>query len=160
MKTAKHGNGKLRRQHLALSRGEMPLEEHNMQKRTSIARRVKYVRCASITELKRLCGQHARNCKVILQGGVYSAKTIRFNLKTGSFHIINHIDDSTQTVKPQDIAKKTILGDAIAHGCLGVEVGHNEPFCEHRTFKSGVCTTCKTKREPAQLLKTNIRRQT
>lgn len=131
-----------------------------MRKRTSFARRVKYVRSASVTELKRLCRNRDRDCKVILQGGLCSAKTIRFDSRAGCFRIANHIDGSAQTVTPQNLGKETILRQAIARGCLGVEVGRDEPFCEHRTFKNGACTACGAKRETAQSSERNARRRT
>jgi hypothetical protein len=131
-----------------------------MRKRTSFARRVKYVRCASVIELKRLCQNRDRDCKVILQCGLCSVKTIRFNSRAGSFRIANHIDGSTQTVTPQHTGKETILRQAITHGCLGVEVGCDEPFCEHQAFKNGACTACGAKRETAQSPEQDTRRRT
>ena len=117
-------------------------------KRDSAGEEFKIVRCASVEELQKLCADQDRSCKIILAGGeLCSSKVIRFDTKTQTFQIYNCIDGHEQTLTPQALSKQTILNDAIAHGCLGVEVRPYEPWCEHQRFSDGECPVCGVRRE-------------
>ena len=80
----------------------------------------KYHRVKSITELSAVCEEAPREFLLVLNGGVASRKTVRFNRKTNQFRVENHIDDSTQilTLKQLDNEQFTLIGKAIRYGAF------------------------------------------
>lgn len=55
-----------------------------------------FVRC--LENIQDLTAQKQYNYAMILNGGLYSLKTIRYIKKTGKYSITNHIDDSKQSL--------------------------------------------------------------
>jgi hypothetical protein len=60
-------------------------------------------------------GQH--EFKVMLNGGIYSRKTIRL-LADGRFRILNHIDETVQKLSGRQLHTKSIIGQAMKQGAL------------------------------------------
>lgn len=52
---------------------------------------------------------------MLLNGGCFSRKTIKYNPKTQLYSIINHIDDSKQSLTDRQIMNKaeTLIGKAM-----------------------------------------------
>ena len=52
---------------------------------------------------------------MLLNGGVFSRKTIKYNTKTKKYAVINHIDDSKQFLTEKEIMNKkiTLIGKAM-----------------------------------------------
>jgi len=78
-----------------------------------------FVRC--LENIQDLSGQGLYEYALILGGaGVFSRKTIRYNKKTGKYHIINHIDGTKQTLTSKQIVSPsyTNIGEAMVKRCL------------------------------------------
>jgi len=76
----------------------------------------KLVKVTSLDELKH---PDERDYKMLLSGGiVFSRKTIRY--QNGSFHIINHVDSSHQSLTEAEMMDKNVtnIGASIEHGAF------------------------------------------
>ena len=74
----------------------------------------------SLDELKTILGDHRRrDFRVILNYGVFSRKTIRW-CKNGSWQIVNHIDNTRQTISEAELMDSSVtnVGIAIGKGAL------------------------------------------
>ena len=69
-----------------------------------------------IKHLKELIKQkHTEFALILMGGGAYSRKTINYSNKTKKFRIINHIDDSKQSLTKKQLMDEdyTLIGKAI-----------------------------------------------
>jgi copper homeostasis protein CutC len=76
----------------------------------------------NIEHLKELIKAGHTNYAIILGGGIglYSRKTIKYNEKSKKFSIINHIDESRQSLDEEQIRDReyTMIAVAIPKKCL------------------------------------------
>jgi hypothetical protein len=74
----------------------------------------------SLDELKEILGDHRRrDFRVVLNGGVFSRKSIRW-CKDGKWQILNHVDNTRQTLTEAELMDEslTLVGAAIPKGAL------------------------------------------
>jgi len=69
----------------------------------------------NINHLIELCGKGHQDYRLLLNGGAYSRKTIKYSPKTKKFSITNHIDESKQKLTISEIVtgKETNIGKGI-----------------------------------------------
>jgi uncharacterized protein YaaR (DUF327 family) len=82
-----------------------------------------FVRC--LENIQDLSGQGLYEYALILGGSVFrSRKTISYDPKTKKYRIVNHIDDTTQTLTGKQIMdrKYTNIGEAMKKRCLIAEI--------------------------------------
>lgn len=79
---------------------------------------MKSVKVRDVEHLKRLCAKEPRDFAMLLNGGVFSRKTIGWD--GDRFEVENHIDDSLQQLTPKKLMDKTVtlVGVAIKKGAL------------------------------------------
>ena len=72
-----------------------------------------FIRC--LENIQDLSGQKLYNYAMLLNGGAYSRKTIKYDKKRNQYEITNHIDETHQTVTEIEIINNrgTLLGEAI-----------------------------------------------
>ena len=72
----------------------------------------------SIKKLREITKKKYVNFRLLLNGGLFSKKTIRFDEEEMKFYIYNHIDDSVQIIGLHQILNEeyTNIGKAIKMG--------------------------------------------
>jgi hypothetical protein len=74
----------------------------------------------SITHLRELIKAGTHSYALALNYGLYSRKTIRA-MHDGKFRIVNHIDDSKETLTEAELFTESNIGRAITKGAFFVE---------------------------------------
>lgn len=74
----------------------------------------------SITQLKKLSSQKPIDAFITLKGGLVSKKTIRWMTKKKRFNILNHIDNTRQSLSEDELNDSSItnIGKAIRMNSL------------------------------------------
>ncbi len=74
----------------------------------------------SVEELKNLAKNKNIDCFIRLNGGLNSSKDIEYSPKRKVFFVLNHIDETFQTIPEKDIVDRgvTNIGFAIEKGAL------------------------------------------
>lgn len=85
----------------------MPKKHHNQ-----------FVRC--LENIQDLSGMGLYEYALIIGGLANSMKTIRYNAKTDKYSILNHIDDTRQTLTAKQMLDKryTNIGEGMKKRCL------------------------------------------
>lgn len=65
-----------------------------------------FVRCPE--NIQDLSGQKLNSYAVMLNGGMYSRKTIRYIKKTKRYSIVNHIDESRESLTERELMRSNI----------------------------------------------------
>jgi len=73
----------------------------------------------TIGHLRRTIASGHQDFRLYLQGGLFSRKTITLAAR-GRFHIVNHIDESIQTLSEKQLSTASNVGKAIQKGSLVV----------------------------------------
>jgi hypothetical protein len=99
------------------SRTEPVATDNNTPKRIRVIRNYRQLRKAIADGLTEF--------RLLLMGGGYSAKTITAASK-GRFHVVNHIDGSSQILTEVELSTQSNIGEAMTKGAFIAEEQRHE----------------------------------
>jgi hypothetical protein len=67
--------------------------------------------------LREALSRRQNEFRLLLQGGLYSRKTIKLSAD-GRFKVVNHIDDTAQKLTGRQLYTESNIGKAMKHGAL------------------------------------------
>jgi hypothetical protein len=76
-------------------------------------------------QLREVIAEGLSEFRLLLKGGGYSAKTLTAASK-GRFHVVNHIDGSSQVLTEAELSTQSNIGEAIAKGAFIAEEQSHE----------------------------------